>query len=162
MKARLVHHPSMTFEVRPAHVSDRAAAVGLAYRLETGVSPWRRRPEVAKAVRTWVEASIDVIDSDDRACFVAEQNGDVIGFVSVEEACHWSGDTEAYIGELMVAETAERRGVGRALVNEAIAWGRSQGYDRIALETGWANTSAVAFYRSMAFEADEVRLSRQL
>lgn len=152
----------MSFHVRPAHQSDGPAALALAHRLEVGVSPWRRRSEVAKAVRTWVQTSIDAVDNSDRACFVAEQDGHVIGFISVEQSSHWSGDVEAYIGELMVAQAAERQGVGRALVNEAITWGRSQGCDRIALETGSANTAALAFYQSMTFEADEVRLSRQL
>lgn len=157
--ASVVHHASMTFGVRPARRSDRTAAVALAHRLEEGVSPWRRQSDVANAVTTWVEASIGSVDDSDRACFVAERNSHVIGFVSVEQSHHWSGDTEAYIGELMVAE---ERGVGRALVNEVIAWGRSRGCDRIALETGSANTPALAFYRSMAFEIDEIRLSRQL
>ena len=113
-------------------------------------------------MKSWVAASIDAVDDSDRACFVAEENGQVIGFLSVEQTHHWSGNREAYIGELMVAEYAEGRGVGRALVDEAIAWGRSKDCDRIALETGSGNSSALAFYQSMAFEHDEVRLSRQL
>ena len=158
----MVHHADMSFHVRPAQELDGPAALALAHRLEEGVSPWRRRSEVAKAVRTWVETSIGAVDNRDRTCFVAEQDGQVIGFISVEQSSHWSGDTEAYIGELMVAQAAEGQGVGRALVDEAIAWGRSKGCDRIALETGSANTPALAFYHSMAFENDEIRLSRQL
>jgi ribosomal protein S18 acetylase RimI-like enzyme len=162
MGASVVHDALMAFRVRPASEPDRPAAVALAHRLEEGVSPWRDRSGVAQAVRSWVDASIGALDDGDRACFVAEENGQVIGFISVERSHHWSGDTEAYIGELMVAEAAERRGVGRALLDEAIAWGRAQGCDRIALETGSANAPALAFYQSMAFERDEVRLSRQL
>ncbi|MGI9614523.1 MAG: GNAT family N-acetyltransferase [Acidimicrobiales bacterium] len=152
----------MAFFVRAASELDRPGVLALAYRLEEGVSPWRDRSGVARAVRSWVESSIGSLGDGERACFVAEECRQVIGFVSVERSHHWSGGTDAYIGELMVAEAAARRGVGRALLGEAIAWGQAQGCDRIALETGSANDSALAFYRSMAFECDEVRLSRQL
>lgn len=39
--------------------------------------------------------------------FVAEDtDGSVIGFVSVGSRLHWSGETDAYVGELAVAECA--------------------------------------------------------
>jgi hypothetical protein len=39
--------------------------------------------------------------------FVAEDtDGSVIGFVSVGSRLHWSGETDAYVGELVVAECA--------------------------------------------------------
>ena len=152
----------MTVRVRPCSEADRRSVLALAHRLEEGVSPWRDRVAVAEAVRGWVEASVAGAEDGERASFVAEDGDRVVGFVSVERSRHWSGAVEAYIGELMVAEDAEGRGIGRALVDEAIRWGRAQGLDRIALETGAANTPALGFYRGLAFEQDEVRLSRQL
>lgn len=97
-----------------------------------------------------------------QVCLVVEENGQVVGFISVKKSSHWSGDSEAYIGELMVSKPAEGRGVGRALVDEAAAWGRSQGCQRIALETGVANNAARRFYQALAFEEEEIRLSRAL
>lgn len=162
MEANVVHDAHMAVCVRPAADDDGPAALSLASRLEEGVSPWRDQSNVAHAVRAWVEASISALTDNDRACFVAEENTQVIGFVSVKRCQHWSGAIEAYIGELMVATTAEGRGVGRALVEEAVDWSQSQGCDRIALETGSANAPALAFYHSLGFEHDEVRLSRGL
>lgn len=152
----------MALCIRPASKGDEPAALALAGRLEEGVSPWRDRCSVAQAVRAWVAASVDAGGQEDRASFVAEQHGQIVGFVSVAETRHWSGDKEAYIGELMVAEAAEGQGIGRALVTEASAWGRSRGCLRISLETGAANDLALVFYNALGFEHDEVRLSRGL
>ncbi|MEM9563347.1 MAG: GNAT family N-acetyltransferase [Actinomycetota bacterium] len=148
-------------EVRATETADRAAVLALASRLEIGMSPWRDREAVARTVRNWIEASLDAED-DTRASFVAAEDGVVVGFVSVEEQDHWSGDPEAYIGELIVADDREGRGIGRALVERAAAWGRERGRCRIALDTGAGNERALAFYRAIGFDHDEVRLSRAL
>jgi ribosomal protein S18 acetylase RimI-like enzyme len=81
--------------------------------------------------------------------FVAEDtDGSVIGFVSVGSRLHWSGETDAYVGELAVAECASRRGVGTALMRAVEDWGHSCRYRRLLLETGAANIGARGFYRS--------------
>ena len=162
MAPPVLHPVDMTLEVRPATEADRSYVVSLAHRLEEGVAAWRDRSAVAEAARSWVETSMSRIGRDEQGCFVVEEYGQVIGFVSVGETCHWSGTSEAYIGELVVSRQAEGRGVGRALVDEAAAWGRSRGCRRIALATGAANTAARQFYRSLNFEEEEVRLSRRL
>ncbi len=85
---------------------------------------------VQAAVQTWVEESIDA--SDDRhAVFVARADGEVVGVVSVSEQQHWSGQVDAYVGELVTAEAWERRGVGRALLARAEQWARDRGLDRV-------------------------------
>lgn len=181
----MAHDADMTLRVRPAGPPDAPAALDLSRRLREGVSPWRDTEAVAGIVRGWVEASIGAGDDTTKACYVAEDRADdraddgaddgaehgegdgeegatVLGFISVERSTHWTGTVEAYIGELMVDESAEGQGVGRALVDRAAAWGRSHGCERIALDTGAANTKAIGFYRAIDFEADEVRLSRPL
>lgn len=152
----------MTIAVRAASTDDRPATLALAHRLTEGVSSWRDPAGVAEAVQGWVEGSVTRPADDDHACFVAEQDDRVIGFISVQRSRHWSGAEEAYIGELIVAESAEDRGVGRALVDSATAWGRARQLSRITLETGAANTAARAFYKRLDFEDDEIRLSRRL
>ncbi len=152
----------MTIAVRPASTDDRSATRVLARRLVEGVSSWRDPTGVAEAVQGWVEGSVTRPADEDHACFVAEQDDQVIGFISVQRSRHWSGTEEAYIGELMVAESAEGQGVGRALVDSATAWGRAHKLSRISLETGAANTAARAFYQRLDFEEDEIKLSRRL
>lgn len=162
IEGALVHHVDMTIRVRPATEDDRPNAVDLAHRLMEGVAPWHDSAAVSEAVRSWVETSMNELDGDRRTCFIAEEDNQVTGFVSVSQERHWAGATNAYIGELVVAKHAEGRGIGRALVERASVWGRLKGCHRIILETGAANTAALSFYRALEFEDEDIKLSRRL
>jgi GNAT superfamily N-acetyltransferase len=65
-----------------------------------------------------------------------------------------------YIGELVVAERASRRGVGRALIAAADAWARDHGLRNLTLHNGAFNTNARGFYAALGFVEEEVRLTR--
>lgn len=93
---------------------------------------------------------------------MARHEGHVIGFVTCGTRTHWAGDTDAYVGELVVTPAWSRRGVGRRLMQEAENWARSYGHSRLTLETGSANASARPFYESMGYLEEEVVLTREL
>lgn len=132
-------------------------------RLTIGVADWRDPEAVMAATRDWVVSALDGHEPDRRPVFVAEgDDGVVVGFVSVGSRPHWSGETDAYVGELVVAEEAVRDGVGGALMRAAEDWGRANGYRRLFLETGAANTGARAFYKSRGYDEEDVRLSVSL
>jgi ribosomal protein S18 acetylase RimI-like enzyme len=152
----------MSMTVRPAAPSDRPSILALAPRLREGVAPWRDAAAVAVAVEGWVASSLDRSSDSNLAMIVAKLDGVVIGFVSVSERPHWAGDTDAYIGELVVSKDVEGRGVGSQLVSAAIKWGRSKGYRRIAVATGAENRSARRFYASLGFEEEDVTFSAAL
>ena len=98
-----------------------------------------------------------------RPVFVAEDDaGSIVGFASVGSRAHWSGEIDAYVGELVVADEVERRGTGSALMLAAEDWGRRQGHGRLFLETGALNTVARDFYRSRGYDEEDVRLSVSL
>lgn len=105
-------------------------------------------------------SSLDQADSDSRAVFVAEDRGTVVGFVSVTERNHFTGEVEGYVGELALADTGTRSGIGRALMAAAEAWARGRGLRRLSLETGAANRAARAFYAALGYAEEDVRLSR--
>lgn len=149
--------------IRPVEASDRADVVRLSVRLAVGVAAWRDPGGVASATHRWVVSAVDHHDADRCPVFVAEDSdGSVLGFVSVGSRPHWSGETDAYVGELVVAETAARKGVGGALMQAAEDWGWTQGYKRLSLETGAANQVARAFYRSRGYQDEDIRLSVSL
>lgn len=149
--------------VRMYRPEDRSAVVDLAPRLTVGVAPWRDREGVASAAQAWVVGSVDGHDAEQNPVFVAvDDDGAVVGFVSVGSRLHWSGETDAYVGELAVIERVERRGVGSALMDAAEEWGRKHGLSRLTLETGAANTVAREFYRSRGYRDEDVRLSVEL
>lgn len=148
--------------IRRATISDRDTIEALAIRLQEGVAPWRDPIAVRRAVVGWVQSSMDQIGADDHAVFVAEVAASVVGFATVTQMTHWSGNIDGYIGELVVSPELERQGIGAALVEAACAWCRDQGLSRVLVQTGAANTGAIALYRSLSFEHEDVSLSRAL
>lgn len=148
--------------IRPYRATtDREAVLALAPRLAEGVAPWRDSAAVADAVRGWVVEAVDAApDSTDERVWVAEAAGAVVGFVHAAERAHFTGARDGYVGELAVAEPAQGRGVGRALLRAAERWAAERGLARLSLETGAANTAARAFYRALGYQEEDVRLSR--
>jgi ribosomal-protein-alanine N-acetyltransferase len=55
------------------------------------------------------------------------------------------------LGRLAVAPSERRRGIGRMLADEAIAWLADSGARRLVLSTQEANTASRALYASMGF-----------
>lgn len=78
--------------------------LALAHQLRTGVAPWRDPDAVAATVRSWVAGSLDGADPARSPVWVAVAGTDIIGFVTAGTRKHWSGDTDAYVGELVVEE----------------------------------------------------------
>jgi ribosomal protein S18 acetylase RimI-like enzyme len=148
-------------DVAPYCPDDRTAVLALAPRLCGGVAPWRPTDGVRSAVHAWVSESIGAL-GERHAVFVARAGGEVVGFVAVSEQEHWSGQVDAYVGELVTADSWEGRGIGRTLLARAEQWAHDRGLERISLETGAENTRARAFYERQGYRDEEVRLTRIL
>lgn len=77
------------------------------------------------------------------ALFLAEEDGEPIGFVTA-----WLEDHIARIGDLYVAEASRRHGTGRALVDAVIENLRARGATHLFLN---ANLEALDFYERLGF-----------
>lgn len=150
---------AMATGIRPASAEDRAQILALAPRLVEGVAQWRDPDAVRQAVTTWVRDSLDGTQQDNQTVLVADQDGSVLGFVSVGNREHWSGALDGYIGELVVSPEAEGAGIGSALIRAAIEWSQGQGLDRVSVDTGVANTRARRLYQNLGFEEEGITLS---
>ena len=150
----------MTIEVRPATAADHAAVRALAGELLVGMPPWRPAAGLAAAAAGWVADACR--GAADTGLLVACQGDAVLGFAGVGERTHFSGQREAYLGELVVAPTARRSGVGGLLVRAAEEWARQRGLDRVTLETGTANEGARALYAQLGYVEEQVTLTRAI
>ena len=63
----------------------------------------------------------------------------------------WSEGAEAYLQELYVIPALRGRGIGKRLLEQAIALARERGADTIDLNTGETDTAARGLYESMGF-----------
>ncbi len=91
-----------------------------------------------------------------RAVLVAEtERGELLGFAELSlrqyaEDCRTS--PVAFLEGWYVLPSARRKGIGRALVTEAEAWGRSQGCREFASDTTLDNTASAAAHMALGFE----------
>jgi RimJ/RimL family protein N-acetyltransferase len=90
------------------------------------------------------------------AVFVAEAGGHVVGRLSIARDQHPASLHVADLG-LMVASEYRRRGIGRALLEAAVEWGRGAGIRKLELHVFPWNDGAVALYEQFGFVREGYR-----
>jgi RimJ/RimL family protein N-acetyltransferase len=90
------------------------------------------------------------------AVFVAEAREGVVGRLSLARDPHPASSHVADLG-LMVAAGHRRRGIGRALLEQAVAWAREAGISKLELHVFPHNTPALALYESFGFTREGYR-----
>jgi putative acetyltransferase len=94
-----------------------------------------------------------------RAEIVAAAGGEIVGSLGIEREEHAATRHVATFG-MMVASGWRRRGVGSALVAEAIRWAREMRVEKLELSVYPGNVGAIALYRGFGF-VEEGRLRRR-
>ena len=147
---------SCDFTIRPAEPGDAGQLVALAN--EVGAEPggwlittsnWRSvndERRYLRSLRRYPHAAV----------FVAEAPEGIVGRLSVGRDPHPASHHVADLG-LMVAETHRRRGVGRALLEAAVAWAREQSVSKLELHVFPHNEGAIALYDRFGFEREGYR-----
>ena len=142
--------------VRPAEPGDAARLVELAREvgaeeegwLITG-GEWRSAGEERRYLR-WLR------HHSDAAVFVAEENGAIVGRLSIARDAHPASEHVADLG-LMVARGFRRRGIGLALMEEAERWARGLGVQKLELHVFPHNEAAIALYKRLGYEEEGFR-----
>ena len=89
---------------------------------------------------------------------VAEQGGEVVGFVNVVlHPSTWGMAETCYLEDLFVSPAARGSGAGRALIEAVLERARSRGWDKVYWHTRRDNARARALYDSFAKADDFVR-----
>jgi RimJ/RimL family protein N-acetyltransferase len=144
------------FVIRAAHPRDATQLVALAE--EVAAEPggwlisdggWRTVPDERRYLRALRRYR-------DAAVFVAEADGGLVGRMSLGRDPHPASRHVADLG-LMVAASHRRQGIGRALLEQAIAWAREVGVRKLELHVFPHNDAAIALYESFGFEREGYR-----
>ncbi len=102
-------------------------------------NPWRR------------SFFLSDIHRPDAFCIVAENDGDVVGYLVA-----WGGK-EVHIANIAVAKELRNQGVGSRLMQEVLQFAKSQSAINVFLEVRVSNINAQRFYRRFGFVPTYVR-----
>lgn len=113
------------------------------------------------------EYILGLLADDNVGLFVAEIEGQVAGFVHalVRDTPPWPvlvPRRRAFIDSLAVGQQFRRRGIGRALMNQAHTWAVAKGAADVELNVFEFNQPALAFYRALGYETSTRRMVRDL
>jgi RimJ/RimL family protein N-acetyltransferase len=144
------------FEVRRAVPGDAAGLAALGRKIGSEPEGWLISDGAfpgARAERRYLRA---IRRSTSAAVFVAEAPAGIVGRLSVARDIHPASRHVADLG-LMVARNHRRRGVGRALLAQAVEWARDVGVTKLELHVFPHNEPALRLYESFGFEREGYR-----
>jgi ribosomal protein S18 acetylase RimI-like enzyme len=138
---------SAAIVIRPSTVEDvpamQAVSVAAAARFRGVEDP--RIARSADAPPYWTEG-LERASVQQRAWVALDAGGAIIGF-----AVAWVVDGEGHLDELAVVPEHGRRGVGRALVDQVVAWTMAQGLTSITLTTFRDVPWNAPYYETLGF-----------
>ena len=151
--------------VREGTAADRDFVIATARRFAAfGPPAWRSAAEiVAGEVRCLDDFFDGRLAGERRTLLVAELDGRPAGFTFLEPAVdYFTGQADGHIGMVAVAETAEGKGVGAALMRAAEDWARRNGYPRLHLNVFAGNDRARRIYERTGYEIETIRYVKKL
>ena len=146
----------MTIQIRPARPEDAPALVELGASIGREPEAWLLNTDGWRSVaeeRRYLRA---LRRHPDAAVFVADDDGTVVGRLSIARDPHGASRHVADLG-LMVAAGSRRRGIGRALLEQAAAWARASGVLKLELHVFPWNEPAIRLYEQFGFEREGLR-----
>ena len=114
--------------------------------------------EVCRRFKERVPADVEAarcLARDDIHVWVAEVDGEPAGFAYAYVLLRVDGDRSVFLYELGVDDRFRRRGLGRALVDEARRLAEGEGVLKMWVDTSYDNEAARATYEAAGGIADD-------
>ncbi len=115
------------------------------------IRPWEPgdREHVQRLLRLLAQEA--TLDGQDAPTYVAQQGAEVVGMVTLCVFRTLTGP-KAYLDHLVVSAESRRRGIGRALVQDAISRARAAGASRIDLTANEHKHAGRTLYEALGFQ----------
>jgi ribosomal protein S18 acetylase RimI-like enzyme len=153
-------HP--TIRIRPIVASDAWFISSVSLRLLPAHSASPRNAEQFRAYYEQLSPE-SLLSAPGSLAFVSELDGVVSGVISAHlDVDYFTKHPRLYIDTLAVADAAEGRGVGRALMAFIEGKGRELGCREVVLDVFANNERARMFYERCGYTADHVRMAKPL
>ncbi|QIN79500.1 GNAT family N-acetyltransferase [Rubrobacter marinus] len=149
------HDNASGYAIRAGRRDDAAAAAALWMRSAEEHTAYddvyATSPDAEKIMRRFLA---DLSSSAHSCLFVAESDGEVVGFLSGEireGSPAFSPKTWAAVEDIYVTQEHRSRGVGRSLLDACAGWARDKGADGVSLQVAAGNERARKFYDELGF-----------
>jgi [ribosomal protein S18]-alanine N-acetyltransferase len=111
-----------------------------------------------------LEYGDDIINGPEYFGFVAEEGGQIIGFIvgSIREREDYVMNKEGYVEDFFVVEAKRGQGLGTQLFDTLVADLKTRGATHLALDAYVANQPAIDLYHKWGFVDSEVVMRRRL
>ena len=146
----------MSVVIREARPEDAATLVALGSSVGREPEAWLLNVDGWRSVgeeRRYLRA---LKRHPDAAVFVADDDGAIVARLSIARDPHSASRHVADLG-LMVAASHRRQGIGRALLEQAVAWARDAGIVKLELHVFPWNEPAIRLYEEFGFEREGLR-----
>jgi ribosomal protein S18 acetylase RimI-like enzyme len=91
--------------------------------------------------------------SENEACFVAERNGKVVGFmISYILTAGFGMAKSAWIATLGVDPDCMGQGIGASLAKEILKYYKSKGIENVYTSVRWDSTDMLSFFKTLGFD----------
>ncbi|HYH13044.1 MAG TPA: GNAT family N-acetyltransferase [Thermomicrobiales bacterium] len=142
--------------IRPATIHDREGVSRIA--TELGALHARALPDRFREASDPMPSEYfqSLLGTDESLILVADDDGDIVGYeiLRLQETPPIEivmPRRFVFVSDLAVLERSQGQGIGRLLVDAALAWARAQGASGIELGVYEFNEAAIAFYEHMGF-----------
>jgi ribosomal protein S18 acetylase RimI-like enzyme len=101
----------------------------------------------------------------DAVVFVAERDGEVVGYVYAGIEPHsWKElrDEAGFIHDVVVDEQGRKRGLATRLIETAVEWLAARGMPRVVLWTAEPNSDAQRLFTNLGFRKTMIEMTREL
>ena len=153
--------------IRRAAESDIPALNKLLYQVHRIHSD--ARPDLFKpGAKKYNDGELEqIVGNDARPIFVAEEDGQVLGYVFCIHQQHIDNSNMTdiktlYIDDLCVDEAARGRRIGRLLYEYVLEYARQRGYYNVTLNVCAANDSALRFYQKLGLQVQKLGMEKIL
>lgn len=121
------------------------------------------RPDLFKSGATkYTNAELfEILKDENRPIFVAEENGEVVGYafcilVQYKDSNILTDIKTLYIDDLCVDENVRGKGIGRSLYNYVVEYAKACGCYNVTLNVWADNKSALAFYEKIGLHKQKI------
>ena len=147
--------------IREAEPGDAAALCELSAAIGGEPGAWLLTTEMWRSVSDERRYLRSVRRHPDAAVYVVLDSDSIVGRLSLARDTHPASRHVADLG-LMVAAGYRRRGIGRALLEQAVTWAREAGVTKLELHVFPWNEPAIALYEAFGFVREGVRTGHYL